>query len=423
MRVSMPYGQQPVEIDLPDSATVAYPPDLPAVGDVGREIRRAMAEPIGTPRLRQIAAGKPDAVVVINDVTRPAPSGIMLEAILEELQAGGIGADAVTAVIATGNHYPNTPAEIEHMIGADLARRLRVVNHDCEDDANLTYLGTSETGLPIWVNSLVAKASLRVLTGLITPHHVAGYSGGRKSIMPGVSGLATIAGTHSFPIRPYAPSMGWMEGNPFHQETVAAARKVGVDFIVNVVKNWQGQVVKAVAGDLEAAHRVGVSACEDSWVVAFPRRYDVVIVTPGGYPRDINLHQSQKAVSAAELVISEGGVIVLLAECVDGIGKFAEWLVEAKNPREVIERFRSEGFTKDQSSKAFMCARALVDHPVIVCCSGISRDDLEKMFFQYAPSAQAAIDSALSLRGPGASVLALPYAIDCVPKVLPAAGV
>jgi nickel-dependent lactate racemase len=210
--------------------------------------------------------------------------------------------------------------------------------------------------------------------------------------------------------------MGWMKGNPFHEVAVTVARAVGIDFILNVVKNCKGQVVQAVAGELEAAHEAGVAVCEESWVVNFPEKYDVVVVTPGGSPRDIDLHQSQKAMSTAELVIKDGGVIVLIAECADGIGKFAPWLKGAKSPEDVIGRFKREGFTREHSSKAFMCARALARHPVMVSCSGIGRQDLEAMFFRYAATPQEAVDAAVAMRGGQARVLVLPYAVDCVPQ-------
>ena len=340
MRVNLPYGKGQAEVRVPDGSTVAFPRELPKVGDVGAEIRRAMAEPIGSAPLREIASGKRDAVVVINDITRPAPSREMLATILEELRVGGIPEAAVTVVIATGNHRPNSPAEITQMIGEEFARRLRVVNHACEDDGALTAISAPNVDIPVRVNSHVARASVKILTGLIAPHQSAGYSGGRKSLAPGVAALETIAKHHSFPIRPYHPAMGWMKGNPFHEVAVEVARTAGIDFIVNVVKNWKGEVVKAVAGDLEAAHEAGVRVCEQSWVVTFPQKYDIVIVTPGGYPRDIDLHQAQKAMSTAELVAADGGVIVLIAECRDGIGKFAEWLKTAKSPQDVIERFK-----------------------------------------------------------------------------------
>ena len=181
---------------------------LPRVSDVGAEIRRAMAAPIGSPPLREIAAGRPDAVVVVNDITRPAPSQEMLAAILEEVRLAGIPRAAVTVVIATGNHRPNTPDEITRMIGEEYAQTLRVVNHACEDDSVLTAISAPGVEIPIRVNTHVARASVRILTGLIAPHQAAGYSGGRKSLTPGVAAIETIAKQHSFPIRPYDPPWG-----------------------------------------------------------------------------------------------------------------------------------------------------------------------------------------------------------------------
>ncbi len=420
MQIHLPYGKGAVDIAVPDGSAVAYPRELPPVDDVGEEIRRAMAAPIGAPPLKAVAAGKGNAVVVINDITRPAPSREMLAAILEELRVAGIAEAAVTVVVATGNHRANSPGEIAGMVGEEFAHRLRVINHACEDDGMLRAIPAPGLGFPVRVNSHVANASVKILTGLIAPHQAAGYSGGRKSLAPGVAALETIAAQHSFPIRPYDPAMGWLKGNPFHEVAVKAARAVGIDFIVNVVKNCRGKVVRAVAGELEAAHEAGVSVCEQSWVVNLPRTYEVVIVTPGGFPRDIDLHQAQKAMATAELVTAPGGAIVLLAECADGIGKFAPWLRGAASPQAVIDRFTREGFTREHSSKAFMCARALAKHPVVVCCSGIPRAELEAMFFRHADTPQAAVDAALAIAGDQASVLVLPYAVDCVPKVGPA---
>ncbi|MDF1593368.1 MAG: nickel-dependent lactate racemase [Desulfobacterales bacterium] len=417
MKIELPYGDTSLAVEVPDHARVVIPEDLAGVADIRTEIRRAIDNPIGTPLLTQLAAGKSDAVIVINDITRPAPSGIMLEELLRDLSVAGINEDKVTVVIATGNHRPNTGEEIKAMIGPGLASRLRVVNHDCDDRDNLTSLGHTDSGLPVWINRLVAKGAFKIATGLITPHHGAGYSGGRKSVMPGVAGLKSLNQHHSLPIRPYHPAYGWMKGNPFHEEAVKVARKVGVDFILNVVKNSCGQVVAAVAGELETAHANGVSICRKSWQLDLPHQFDVVIVTPGGYPRDIDLHQSQKAMSTAEMVVAADGAIVLLAECRDGIGKYADWLKQAETPRDVIARFECEGFTKDHSSKAFMCARALAHYSVHIFCDGIPAEEASQMFFKPAATAQAAIDAALALKGPHARVLVLPQAVSCVPCV------
>ncbi len=418
MQVDLPYGDSMLKIDVPENAKVVIPTEMPGLPDEQAEMRRALNHPIGTACLSELAQGKSDAVIVINDITRPAPSRLMLEELLQDLAQAGIMEERITVVIATGNHRPNDDEEIRQMIGGDLASRLRVVNHDCDNKSVLTDLGQTDTGMPVWINSLVASASFKILTGLITPHHAAGYSGGRKSIIPGVAGLETLNRHHSLPIRPYHPASGWMKGNPFHEEAVKVARTVGVDFILNVVKNSCGQVVAAVAGELEAAHEHGVSLCEKSWQLNLPNAYDIVIVSPGGYPRDIDLHQSQKAMSAAEMVIDQGGVIILVAECRDGIGKYADWLKQAESPREVIERFECEGFNRDHSSKAFMCARALEQHKVYFYCSGIAADELEQMFFYAAPSPQEAIDRALEAKGADARVLVLPQAVSCVPRVI-----
>ena len=418
MQVDLPYGASSLKVDVPKTARVVIPEEMPGIPDEQAEIRRALDHPIGTASLSQLARGKSDAVIVINDITRPVPSQLMLEELLQDLSQAGLKEDQVTVVIATGNHRPNDDEEIKTMIGRDLSSRLRVVNHDCDDKSLLTDLGQTDTGLPVWINTRVAPASFTIVTGLIMPHHAAGYSGGRKSILPGVAGLETLNRHHSFPIRPYHPSFGWMKGNPFHEEAVKVARAVGVDFILNVVKNPCGQVVKAVAGELESAHEYGVSLCEKSWQLDLPHPYDIVIVSPGGFPRDIDLHQSQKAMSAAEMVIAKDGVIVLVAECRDGIGKYADWMKQAGSPREVIERFECEGFTRDHSSKAFMCARALEHYSVYFYCSGIDTDELEQMFFRTAPSPQEAVDKAVREKGSDARVLVLPQAVSCVPRVL-----
>jgi nickel-dependent lactate racemase len=303
------------------------------------------------------------------------------------------------------------------MIGERLCARLRIVNHDCEDRSRLSFVDKTGSGFPVWIHSDYCRAEVKVLTGVIAPHHGPGYSGGRKSLIPGIAGLETIRRFHSFPINPYGPAMGLMAGNPMHECAVEGARMAGVDFIVNVVTNSAGEVVQAVAGDLVAAHEAGVETCAAHWTLDLPQRYDVVIVAPGGYPRDINLHQSQKAMSVAETVVAEGGTIVLIAECREGVGKFGPWLVEAASPRAVIERFEREGFTGSSSFKAFYCARALDKHTVIVACSGIEREELQQMFFVPAASPQSAVDAALAAAGPQASVLVLPYAVHAVPRV------
>jgi nickel-dependent lactate racemase len=268
--------------------------------------------------------------------------------------------------------------------------------------------------LPIYINSYFAQADLKITTGLITPHQSAGFSGGRKSIIPGITGIKTISTHHSFPIRPKGPVMGIIKGNSFHEEAVAAARLVGVDFIVNVIKNYRGEVVEVVAGDLEAAHDRGVDICEKGWVRKFDSGYDVIFVSPGGYPKDIDLHQSQKAVSVGEQVVNPGGTIILIAECRKGIGKFGATLKKADSVDTVISNFYKEGFSGEgHSSKAYMFARACKKCRLLVV-SSIDPAELSDMFMTGFRSLAEAAEAALSnYRQP--KVLCIPYTGECIP--------
>jgi nickel-dependent lactate racemase len=425
--VKFPFGEKFLELRLEQPAEVLLPELVPAVPDALAAIRQAMAQPIGSEPLATLARGKRTAVIVVNDITRPAPSESMLTVIMEELTAAGLDPANVAVIIAVGNHEMPTEQEIQEITGR-WRNRLKIVSHDCYDESLLTYAGETARHLPVYINSYFAKADLRITTGLITPHQSAGFSGGRKSIIPGITGIKTISTHHSFPIRPEGPVMG-IRGNTFHQEAVAAARLVGVDFIVNVIKNYRGQVVEVVAGDLEAAHDRGVDICEKGWVRKFDSGYDVIFVSPGGYPKDIDLHQAQKAISVAEQVVNPGGAIVLIAECRKGIGKFGATLKKADSVDTVIRNFYKEGFSGEgHSSKAYMYARACKKCRLLVV-SSIDPAELSDMFMTGFRSLPEAAEAALSnystptaakpasVGDPGRQpkVLCIPYTGECIP--------
>lgn len=415
--LQLPYGQTHLNISAPADAVVAKPGSLPAVPDARAAVADAIAAPIGSPRLRDLARGKTTATIVINDITRPTPTQLLVEELLAELGCAGIRDADVTLLVATGNHRPNTPDELAHMVGSALAERLRIVNHDGADASQLVVIGTTPRGVKVDVNRLVVESDLTILTGTIAPHQTAGFSGGRKSIMPGVASHEALRTHHSYPIRSLLPVMGQIEHNHFHEEAVAAARMVGVDFIVNAVKNIDGDVVAVVAGDLEAAHLRGVELCKESWQVTLPQQFDISIVSAGGYPKDIDLHQAQKAISAAELVTRKGGPIVVVAECRDGTGKFAKALHKAASPQDVIDRFLTEGFQADEhTSKAFLFARALVDHPIFIVSDQLAVDDVDGMFMTCVrpSSVDALVASLCSPSAISRSVLVAPNAVDCL---------
>lgn len=415
MQAKLPYGKRYLPGDIPPDSVIIKPKNLAAAGEAQMTVRRALEHPIGSPKLSQISKPQSKVAIVVNDITRPTPSYLLLPEIIRELSAAGVRRANITVIVATGNHRPNTPGELKRLLGAEIVDGYRIINHSCQDKSCLSYLGNTNRGLPIYVNSYLAWADVKILTGTIGIHHSMGYGGGRKSILPGVIGFETLRIHHSFPLRPHEPAMGWIDGNQFHEEAVEAARMAGVDFILNVVQNERKQVSRVVAGDLERAFLEGTRFFDEKWKVKISEKSDITITSPGGYPKDIDLHQAQKAVSAAEMITKKGGVIILVAECKDGIGKFKGWLQEAKSPRQVTERFKREGFTSEHSGKAMMWARALERYRIIVVTDGVSREDLKSMFFEGADSVEDALKKAGRNLANNGEVLVIPYATDLVP--------
>lgn len=411
--VDFPFGKETLQLTLNNKVDVLLPVMIPGVPDELEAIRKAIASPISSEQLAKIAEGKSSVAIVVNDITRPVPTESMLTAILEELASAGIRTEQVTVIVALGNHEMPTEEELQKMLGTWYSR-LKIICHDCYDKAALTYVGQTKRNMPVYVNKHYAEAELKILTGMITPHQSAGFSGGRKSVVPGIAGIETLQTHHSFPIRPEEPVMGIITGNAFHEEAVAAAQLAGADFIVNVIKNFKNEVVDVVAGDLVKAHLHGVAICEKSWIRKVEHPYDVVFVSPGMFPKDIDLHQSQKALAVAEQITKPGGTIVLVAECSHGIGKFGGILKRAENVDVVIEDFRKQGFSADHSSKAYMIARAIKKHRVILVTKGIDTAELAEMFMEGYTSIQQGAEAALAGYD-NPSVLAIPYAGECIP--------
>jgi nickel-dependent lactate racemase len=410
--IHFPFGETFLPLDLPRNADFFEPVYIPPVEDELFAVRNALTKPIGSKTLKELKRGKTTAAIVINDITRPAPTEAMLTAIIEEITPE-IPQEKIILVVAVGNHEMPTDAELQQMTGKWYGK-VSIVSHDCYDDTLLSFVGTTTRGMDVFVNKHYVDASLKILTGLITPHQSAGFSGGRKSVVPGIAGFKTLTTHHSFPIRPADPVMGMIKNNSFHEQAVEAAKIAGVDFIINVIKNYKGQVVDVVAGNLEAAHMAGVEACEKSWIRKINKPYDVLIVSPGGYPKDVDLHQAQKAVAVAEQVTKPGGIIILVAECRKGIGKFGEVLQRAANVDEVISAFVKDGFSADHSSKAYMFARAAKKHKLFIVTTGFPVNILNNMFMTgFTSLTEAANAAILSFNEP--SILCIPYAGECIP--------
>ena len=415
VRIEIPLGKGSTSVEIPNLLAVVRPAPYQPVADEKEAIRRALAEPIEAPPLAQLARGKEDAVIVVNDHTRPYPGPLMVREIAAVLNQAGIADERITLIVACGIHKPQDKAGLAALYGEDILSRFTVVNHNAGDASAIVHVGTTRGGVDVRINKRYAEASLRILTGLIAPHHAAGYSGGRKSIIPGIAGIDTLKKHHSLPIRPFYPSMGKLDGNAFHEEALAAASIAGADFIVNSISNAEKKVVAVVAGDMEKAWLSGVAICEKIWKITLPAKADVVVVSPGGHPRDVDLQQSQKAISTAELMCKPGGIIILCAACPNGLGnEYAAYLKNAATPQEVIDTFRRDGFNLNANAKAFHFARALLQFKVFIAGSGADPAELEQMFLRGFASPQDAVDAAARELGADARFLVCPIAYGMV---------
>ena len=320
-RFDLPYGRGTISLSLPERRVKAvleshlhtYHPDL------GEEelVNAALESPEGSPRLSQLAKGKHNVVMIASDHTRPVPSRHIIPAMLREIREGNPEAD-ITILIATGCHRAPTREELIQKFGEEIAGREKIVIHSCEDSEDFVSLGTLPSGGELILNRMAVEADLLCAEGFIEPHFFAGFSGGRKSVLPGVAARKTVLANHcsAFIDSPYART-GIIEGNPIHRDMIYAAKKAGLAFIVNVVINQKKEIIHAVAGDCDLAHKKGVSFLND-WCRTPAVPADIVVSTNGGYPLDQNIYQSVKGMTAAEVTVKEGGVIIMLSKAADG---------------------------------------------------------------------------------------------------------
>jgi nickel-dependent lactate racemase len=415
----LPYGKGTIDVRIPTKnfAGVLAPRYKPGLEDEAGAIRKALETPIGSRRLGEIARGKKDAVIVVNDITRPTATYRLVPHLVRELNEAGIADDRILFLVATGTHRDNTPEELEGMLGKEIVQRFEVINHHCQDDGSMVELGKTAGGLPVVINRLFWEREVKILTGTIAPHQGAGFSGGRKSVLPGIASLATLKLHHGFGMRSDKPAMGWVEGNLFHENALEAARMAKVDFILNTVQNHLKEITEVVAGDMEEAWFAGVKTSREIFEVPIPHPVDIVITTPGGYPKDFDLWQAQKSMASSELVVREGGTVILVAECMDGVGSrgFYEWMAAAGSPQDVIERFVREGYSIG-SSKAWLFSRCLKRAELILVTSRMDDETLGAMFTKRADTVDQAIGMALAAQGENAEIVLMRNGSDIIPR-------
>lgn len=423
MRVRLEYGKDGLDVDLPDKnvQAVLNLTHVPALPDPLAAVRHALAAPIGTKPLKELARGRRDACIVICDITRPVPNKLLLPPLLKTLEDAGIAAGQIKILIATGTHRPNSGAEIEAMVGPETAARYTVVNHVCSDPSTHRILGTSPTGVPVALDQHYCDADLKITVGLIEPHFMAGFSGGRKLIMPGIASRDTIHAWHSprFLEHPKAAN-GIVEGNPVHEESLAIARMCPPDLIMDVTLDETNQITGVFAGDLMDAWLAGVAFASQQVHVPVEKAVDIVLTTCAGYPLDSTFYQAIKGMVGALPIAKPGASIIIAAACSEGIGSeaFTRTLVETDDLAAFLDRIQQPDWTvvPDQwQIEEF--ARAACRHEVYCVCEGIEPGSLEELFVTPSSSVENAVKMALDKHGPGSTIAVLPKGPYVIPYI------
>lgn len=377
-------------------------------------VQEALEHPIGTPRLRELAKGKRRVTLITSDHTRAVPSKLTLPILLKEIREGNPDAQ-ITILVATGLHRATTEDEMRSMFGNTIVDHEKIaVNHAFEPD-EFVFMGVLPSGAEFYVNRLAVECDLLVTEGFIEPHFFAGFSGGRKSILPGICNAATVNENHSYKAiaSPWSVT-GVLDKNPIHKDMITAARRVNVQFILNVAQNSEKKIIAAFAGDLEQAHEKGVAFVRE--LAQCPSiTGDIVVTSNGGYPLDQNLYQTPKAVSTAEACAGEDGVIIMSASCVDGMGgSFFEKLIVRGTVQE-IDDYLSKIPPKETISEqwcAQIYARILKKHPVILVTTYLNREMVEKANMLHASSLDEALETAYQLKGQDAEVVVIPDGVS-----------
>ena len=417
MKLSFPYGRTSLSCDVPDdrlqgilvSGIHAYTPDKTPSGLV----TDALANPVGSPKLSELSAGKNRIVVICSDHTRPVPSKVIIPPMLEEIRKGNPKAE-IKLLISTGCHRTTTREELEFKFGKDIVQNENIVIHDC-DKSPMVYLGKLPSGGDLIVNSLVAEADLVCSEGFIEPHFFAGFSGGRKSVLPGVASRTTVMANHcSEFIADVHSRTGILEGNPIHRDMVWAARKARLSFICNVEINAEKDVIYAVAGDLEKAHEKGC-AFLSSLCAVDRKEADIAITTNGGDPLDQHIDQSVQGMTAGEATVRDGGVIIMVSACNDGHGgqSFFDQISKAKDLDSAMDEIlsRERNRTIPDQWEAQILLRILRKARVILV-SEAPDDMVRAMHMIPAHDLSRALAMAEEMTGKKASVTAIPDGVS-----------
>lgn len=413
MQVDMRYGTGTVAIDIPakNIAGILETSQSVPLADADKVIRQAILHPIGSAALAEMVKGRASACIVISDVTRPVPNQLILPPLLETLEQGGIPRQAITILIATGIHRPNAGEELAEMVGRPIMNTYRIVNHFSQEPETHTYLGETRKGTPVYIDKTYLEADLKITTGLIEPHLMAGYSGGRKAICPGLASVETMKVMHGPELMEHPKSaVGILEGNPFHREATEIALMAGVDFNLNVAIDKQRQITGVFAGDLVESHQVGAQFVEKHAKATLPAPVDAVVVSSAGYPLDTTFYQAIKGLLTAVEVVKPGGSILLVAACSEGIGSkpFTDLLFKTDDLTAFVEGlYNPANFVIDQWQLEEL-AKVARKADIYFYTDGIPYQQRAKLFVNPLESPQAGIEEFLVRYGEDVQIAAIP---------------
>lgn len=429
MRVRLDYGKTGLDVELPGNGKVVGPLSIreaPPLANPQAALEAALANPIGTAPLAELAKGKKDACIVICDITRPVPNQLLLPPILRTLEGAGIPREKITILIATGLHRPNEGDELVELVGAEVAKNYRCVNHHGKVREEHDFIGTTPRGVPAWIDSRYVRADLKITTGLIEPHLMAGYSGGRKLICPGIAGLDTVKVWHGpkFLEDPRA-DCGILEGNPVHEENTLIAKMAGCDFIVNVAIDGKRQVTWLGAGDMMDAWMEGVKFVEQVVRVGVREPLDIVVTSCAGYPLDTTWYQAVKGLTGALPIVKRGGTIILAASLTEGVGspEFQEVLRDNPSLEQFIDRIQNTDYFVMDQWQVEELAKVRRRCKVKVVTQGLSAEVLRNCHVEPAVSVEKAIAECLEEYGPDARIGVIPKGPYVLPFVETAAPV
>lgn len=419
MEIKLPYGRTYLTANLPDRFGVDMieaPEASPAADPVGT-VCSALENLLGELRWSDLAAARSVAIAV-NDKTRPVPHQQLLPPLLERLRQLGIPDAAITFYVAVGTHPPMEPGEFPSILPADILRRYKVVSHDAENEPLHIYLGETSRGTPVWSNRAYAQSDLKIVVGNIEPHQFAGFSGGVKSAAIGLSALETINRNHSLMTHPDS-LLGTYETNPARLDIEEIGRKIGVHLALNAILNQDKQIVHALAGDPCQVVQKGVALSRRVCQVAVALKYPLVISSPGGHPKDINVYQAQKGLAHAVRITQPGGAVILTAACPEGAGNlhYETWMQGKHSYAEVLQSFQAEGF-QIGPHKAYQIARD-ASRVRLLFCSEMDERRSNALLLNPVHDLQTALEMAVASLPAGERIGILPHASSTIPYILP----